>query len=161
DAKLKFVEELVKILEREFKKLKRSRIAIVKVRWNLKRGLEFTWEREDQMRLKYPQLFSAIGAYDLGVATPRALVYAGLMTSGDARSWYMISGDAKSWVKLMISKSKRHLVESRVVCVSLREASSDRSGSREQFADAVFGAVVAVDELSGVWLRRLSVQPIL
>ncbi|GKB49065.1 hypothetical protein Tco_0899818 [Tanacetum coccineum] len=39
-----------------------------------------------------------LGAYDLGVATPRALVYAGLMTSGDARSWYMISGDAKPWV---------------------------------------------------------------
>ncbi|GKB33336.1 hypothetical protein Tco_0872737 [Tanacetum coccineum] len=38
-----------------------------------------------------------LGAYDLGVATPRALVYAGMMTSGDARSWYMISGDAKSW----------------------------------------------------------------
>ncbi|GJQ90152.1 hypothetical protein Tco_0001291 [Tanacetum coccineum] len=35
------------------------------------------------------------GAYDLGVATPRALVYVGLMTNGDARSWYMISGDAK------------------------------------------------------------------
>ncbi|GJT51297.1 hypothetical protein Tco_0977454 [Tanacetum coccineum] len=35
------------------------------------------------------------GAYDLGVATPRALVYAGLMTSGDARSWYMIREDAK------------------------------------------------------------------
>ncbi|GJW41205.1 putative reverse transcriptase domain-containing protein [Tanacetum coccineum] len=32
DAKLNFVEELVEILEREFKKLKRSRIAIVKVR---------------------------------------------------------------------------------------------------------------------------------
>nr|GEW47085.1 hypothetical protein [Tanacetum cinerariifolium] len=39
-----------------------------------------------------------LGAYDLGVATPRALVYAGVMTSGDARSRYMISGDAKSWV---------------------------------------------------------------
>ncbi|GJV06106.1 putative reverse transcriptase domain-containing protein [Tanacetum coccineum] len=59
DAKLNFVEEPVKILEREFKKLKRSRIAIVKVRWNSKRGPEFTWEREDQMRLKYPHLFSA------------------------------------------------------------------------------------------------------
>ncbi|GKD56048.1 hypothetical protein Tco_1289435 [Tanacetum coccineum] len=56
DAKLNFVEELVEILEREFKKLKRSRIAIVKVRWNSKRGLEFTWEREDQMKLKYPHL---------------------------------------------------------------------------------------------------------
>ncbi|GJR17831.1 putative reverse transcriptase domain-containing protein [Tanacetum coccineum] len=36
DAKLNFIEELVEILEREFKKLKRSRIAIIKVRWNLK-----------------------------------------------------------------------------------------------------------------------------
>ncbi|GKE61960.1 putative reverse transcriptase domain-containing protein [Tanacetum coccineum] len=42
----------------QFKKLKRSRIAIVKVRWNSKRGPEFTWKREDQMKLKYPHLFS-------------------------------------------------------------------------------------------------------
>ncbi|GJY17801.1 hypothetical protein Tco_0389292 [Tanacetum coccineum] len=62
DAKLNFVEEPVKILEREFKKLKRSRIAIVKVRWNLKRGPEFTWEREDQMKLKYPHLFSDVSS---------------------------------------------------------------------------------------------------
>nr|GEX70375.1 RNA-directed DNA polymerase homolog [Tanacetum cinerariifolium] len=38
----------------EFKKLKRSRIVIVKVRWNSKCGPEFKWEREDQMKLKYP-----------------------------------------------------------------------------------------------------------
>ncbi|GKA06845.1 hypothetical protein Tco_0686069 [Tanacetum coccineum] len=60
DAKLNFVEEPVEILEREFKKLKRSRIAIVKVQWNSKRGSEFTWEREDQMKLKYPYLFSDV-----------------------------------------------------------------------------------------------------
>ncbi|GJZ35122.1 putative reverse transcriptase domain-containing protein [Tanacetum coccineum] len=53
DAKLNFVEEPVEILEREFKKLKWSRISIVKVRWNSKHGPEFTWEREDQMKLKY------------------------------------------------------------------------------------------------------------
>ncbi|GKF47228.1 putative reverse transcriptase domain-containing protein, partial [Tanacetum coccineum] len=51
DAKLNFVEELVEILERDIKKLKRSRIAIVKVWWNSKCGPEFTWEREDQMKL--------------------------------------------------------------------------------------------------------------
>ncbi|GJS29989.1 hypothetical protein Tco_0490609 [Tanacetum coccineum] len=34
DSKLNFIEEPVEILEREFKKLKRSRIAIVKVQWN-------------------------------------------------------------------------------------------------------------------------------
>nr|GEY27251.1 putative reverse transcriptase domain-containing protein [Tanacetum cinerariifolium] len=47
DAKLNFMEEPVEVLEREFKKLKRSRIPIVKVRWNSKRGPEFTWEREN------------------------------------------------------------------------------------------------------------------
>ncbi|GKC01043.1 putative reverse transcriptase domain-containing protein [Tanacetum coccineum] len=52
----------VKILEREFKKLKRSRIAIVKVRWNSKCGPKFTWEREDQMKLKYPHLFSDVSS---------------------------------------------------------------------------------------------------
>ncbi|GJW83313.1 putative reverse transcriptase domain-containing protein [Tanacetum coccineum] len=62
DAKLNFVEELVEILEREFKQLKRSRIAIVKVRWNSKRGPEFTWERKDQMKLKYPHLFSDVSS---------------------------------------------------------------------------------------------------
>ncbi|GJW61351.1 putative reverse transcriptase domain-containing protein [Tanacetum coccineum] len=40
-------------------------------------------------------LLEALGACDIGVAAPRALVYAGLMTSGDARLRYMISGDAK------------------------------------------------------------------
>ncbi|GJW65855.1 putative reverse transcriptase domain-containing protein [Tanacetum coccineum] len=58
DAKLNFVEEHVEILEKEFKKLKRSRIAIVKVRWNSKRVPKFTWECEDQMKLMYPHLFS-------------------------------------------------------------------------------------------------------
>ncbi|GJY89698.1 putative reverse transcriptase domain-containing protein [Tanacetum coccineum] len=62
DAKLNFVEEPIEILEREFKKLKRSRISIVKVRWNSKRGPEFTWEREDQMKLKYPHLFSDVSS---------------------------------------------------------------------------------------------------
>ncbi|GJS25248.1 putative reverse transcriptase domain-containing protein [Tanacetum coccineum] len=64
DDKLNFVEEPVEIMEREFKKLKRSRIAIVKVQWNSKCGPEFTWEREDQMKLKYPHLFSADSSSD-------------------------------------------------------------------------------------------------
>ncbi|GJR76217.1 putative ribonuclease H-like domain-containing protein [Tanacetum coccineum] len=48
DDKLHFVEEPVEIVGREVKRLKRSRIPLVKVRWNSKRGPEFTWEREDQ-----------------------------------------------------------------------------------------------------------------
>nr|GEX68007.1 putative reverse transcriptase domain-containing protein [Tanacetum cinerariifolium] len=57
DEKLNFVEELVEIMDGEFKQLKQSRIPIVKVRWNSKRGLEFTWECENQIRTKYQHLF--------------------------------------------------------------------------------------------------------
>ncbi|GJR02851.1 putative reverse transcriptase domain-containing protein [Tanacetum coccineum] len=44
--------------DREVKQLKQSRIPIIKVRWNSRRGPEFTWEREDQFRKKYPHLFT-------------------------------------------------------------------------------------------------------
>ncbi|GKD62459.1 putative reverse transcriptase domain-containing protein [Tanacetum coccineum] len=60
DDKLNFVEEPVETMDREVKQLKQSRFPIVKVRRNSKRGPEFTWEREDQYRAKYPYLFSNI-----------------------------------------------------------------------------------------------------
>ncbi|GJS66782.1 putative reverse transcriptase domain-containing protein [Tanacetum coccineum] len=47
DDKLHFIEEPVKIMDREVKCLKQSHIPLIKVRWNSKRGPEFTWERED------------------------------------------------------------------------------------------------------------------
>ncbi|GKD48342.1 putative reverse transcriptase domain-containing protein [Tanacetum coccineum] len=59
DKTLHFVEEPLEIMDREVKTLKRSKIPIVKVRWNSKRGPEFTWEREDHMKARYPQLFVA------------------------------------------------------------------------------------------------------
>ncbi|GJU99121.1 putative reverse transcriptase domain-containing protein [Tanacetum coccineum] len=57
DKTLCFIEEPVEIMDREIKSLKRSKISLVKVHWNSKRGPEFTWEREDYMKSKYPQLF--------------------------------------------------------------------------------------------------------
>ncbi|GKA14640.1 putative reverse transcriptase domain-containing protein [Tanacetum coccineum] len=60
DDKLNFVEKLIEIMDREVKQLKRSCILIVKVKWNSKRGPEFTWECKDQIRAKYPHLFSNI-----------------------------------------------------------------------------------------------------
>ncbi|GKF99342.1 hypothetical protein Tco_0298125, partial [Tanacetum coccineum] len=48
-------EEPVEIMEREIKQLKRSRIPLIKVRWNSRRCPEFTWEREDSFKQKYPQ----------------------------------------------------------------------------------------------------------
>ncbi|GKC81789.1 putative reverse transcriptase domain-containing protein [Tanacetum coccineum] len=58
DDKLNFIEEPVEVMDREVKRLKQSRIPIVKVRWNSRRGPEYTWEREDQMQKKYPHLFA-------------------------------------------------------------------------------------------------------
>ncbi|GKE54852.1 putative reverse transcriptase domain-containing protein [Tanacetum coccineum] len=60
DEKLNFIEEPVEIMNREVKLLKKSRIPIVKVHWNSRRGPEYTWEREDQMQKKYPHPLSSI-----------------------------------------------------------------------------------------------------
>nr|GFD15374.1 putative reverse transcriptase domain-containing protein [Tanacetum cinerariifolium] len=57
DEKMYFIEEPIEIVDRQIKKLKRSWIPIVKVRWDSHRGAEFTWEREDQFKSKYPHLF--------------------------------------------------------------------------------------------------------
>ncbi|GKA69368.1 putative reverse transcriptase domain-containing protein [Tanacetum coccineum] len=58
DDKLNFIEEPVEIMDHEVKRLKKSRILIVKFRWNSRRGPEFTWECEDQMQKKYLHLFA-------------------------------------------------------------------------------------------------------
>ncbi|GKB50212.1 hypothetical protein Tco_0900965 [Tanacetum coccineum] len=78
------------------------------------------------------------GAYDLGVATPRALVYVGLMTSGDARSWYMISGDAKSWVLSVLAYIHCHIAQL-----------SNCEFNDQQEYPTVTGVVPAVPDISG------------
>nr|GEZ59162.1 putative reverse transcriptase domain-containing protein [Tanacetum cinerariifolium] len=60
DDKLNFVEEPVEIMDREIKQLRQSHIPIIKVRWNSKRGLKYTWECKDEihtihMGLWYPK----------------------------------------------------------------------------------------------------------
>ncbi|GJZ39360.1 putative reverse transcriptase domain-containing protein [Tanacetum coccineum] len=49
DDKLHFIEEPVKIMDHEVKRLRQSHVPIVKVRWNSRRGPEFTWECKDQL----------------------------------------------------------------------------------------------------------------
>ncbi|GJZ01469.1 hypothetical protein Tco_0519430 [Tanacetum coccineum] len=58
DDKLNFIEKPVEFKDQEVKRLKQSRIPIVKVCWNSRRGPQFTWEREDQMKKKYPHPFA-------------------------------------------------------------------------------------------------------
>nr|GEV25164.1 reverse transcriptase domain-containing protein [Tanacetum cinerariifolium] len=64
DDKFHLIKEQVEIIDREVKHLKQSYILIVKVRWNSKRGPEFTWEREDQMQKKAPFLGCITAAFD-------------------------------------------------------------------------------------------------
>nr|GFD13638.1 putative reverse transcriptase domain-containing protein [Tanacetum cinerariifolium] len=58
EDKLYFIKEPIEVMDREVKRLKQSRISIVKVRWNSRRGHEFTWECEYQMQKEYPHLFA-------------------------------------------------------------------------------------------------------
>nr|GEZ79084.1 putative reverse transcriptase domain-containing protein [Tanacetum cinerariifolium] len=58
DDKLIFIEEPVEIMDREIKQLRQSRIPIIKVRWNSKKGPKYTWEGEDEIHAKYPHLFT-------------------------------------------------------------------------------------------------------
>nr|GEV05518.1 putative reverse transcriptase domain-containing protein [Tanacetum cinerariifolium] len=58
DDKFRFVEETVKIMNRKVKQLKQSRILIINVRWNSRRGPRFTRKREDQFKKKYLHLFT-------------------------------------------------------------------------------------------------------
>ncbi|GJR28070.1 putative reverse transcriptase domain-containing protein [Tanacetum coccineum] len=68
DDKIHFVEEPVKIMDREVKQLKQSRILIIKVWWNSRRGPEFTWESEDQFRenifVRFNTIITSLKALD-------------------------------------------------------------------------------------------------
>jgi hypothetical protein len=57
DDQLHFFEEPIETMDRETKRMRQSRIHIVKVRRNSRQGPEFTWECEDRMQRKYPHLF--------------------------------------------------------------------------------------------------------
>ncbi|GJR39685.1 hypothetical protein Tco_1215369 [Tanacetum coccineum] len=59
DDKLQMIEKPMEVVDREVKRLNQSRIPIVKLCWNSQRGPEFTWEREDQIKKKYPHLFTS------------------------------------------------------------------------------------------------------
>ncbi|GJR21432.1 putative reverse transcriptase domain-containing protein [Tanacetum coccineum] len=56
--KLQFVKEPLEIIDHEVWRLKHSQIPIVKVRWNSRRGLEYTWECEDEIKRKYSHMFA-------------------------------------------------------------------------------------------------------
>ncbi|KAI3819508.1 hypothetical protein L1987_13348 [Smallanthus sonchifolius] len=58
DNSLNYVEELIAIIDRAEKRLRNKSIHLVKVQWKHRKGSEVTWEKEDEMRGLYPQLFN-------------------------------------------------------------------------------------------------------
>ena len=57
DDKLNYVERPVAIVDRKEKQLRNKIVRLVKVQWTNRKGSDFTWESEDEMRRDYPQLF--------------------------------------------------------------------------------------------------------
>ncbi|KAK6116067.1 hypothetical protein DH2020_008336 [Rehmannia glutinosa] len=54
---LTYEERPMRILDRVEKELRRTKVTLVKVLWKNHAMEEATWEREDEMRVIYPQLF--------------------------------------------------------------------------------------------------------
>ncbi|GJW50602.1 putative reverse transcriptase domain-containing protein [Tanacetum coccineum] len=96
DENLRFIEEPIEIIERDVKKLKRRRIPLVKVRWNSRQGAEYTWEREDQFRKRYPNLFSET-VPPSGVANPE-LVGQGFLKGVHGRQIYYAAGTIRTFI---------------------------------------------------------------
>ncbi|KAL0549264.1 hypothetical protein IC582_013745 [Cucumis melo] len=57
DENLSYAEQPVEVLAREVKTLRNKEIPLVKVLWRNHRVEEATWEREDDMKSRYPELF--------------------------------------------------------------------------------------------------------
>ncbi|KAJ9544494.1 hypothetical protein OSB04_024201 [Centaurea solstitialis] len=58
DESLNYVERPVAVIDRKVKRLRSKEIGIVKVQWQHRKGSEWTWEPEAEMREHYPELFS-------------------------------------------------------------------------------------------------------
>ena len=56
---LSYVEHPLKVLDEKEKVLRNKSILLVKVLWKYHDLEEATWERKDEIKAKYPQLFEA------------------------------------------------------------------------------------------------------
>ncbi|KAJ9544791.1 hypothetical protein OSB04_024498 [Centaurea solstitialis] len=92
DEQLRAAEEPIEILDREIKQLRRSKIPIVKVRWNSRHGPELTWEQEAFMKDKYPHLFTKNPCAPRVSALAGCYIYYGIaseicLQKGKIRNW--------------------------------------------------------------------------
>ena len=64
DGSLNYVERPVAILDQKTKRLRNKEVKLVKVQWQHRKGSEWTWEPESEMRGFYPELFGPAGFED-------------------------------------------------------------------------------------------------
>ena len=58
DDHLNYIERPVAILDQKTKALSNKVVSLVKVQWQHRKGSEWTWEPESEMREHYPELFT-------------------------------------------------------------------------------------------------------
>ncbi|GJX23165.1 hypothetical protein Tco_0227610 [Tanacetum coccineum] len=139
DDKLHFVEEPLEIVGREVKRLKRSRIPLVKVRWNSKRGPEFTWEREDQFKKKYPHLFTKTAS-----SSSAASILDKIMNDKDWLAWLV------DLLSLLVSGQLTHFVarsehcQCKLLCDVGLHLVHKEGGFHVIFVDVIVGVVIVV-----------------
>ncbi|GJR77728.1 putative nucleotidyltransferase, ribonuclease H [Tanacetum coccineum] len=59
NEKLRYDEEPIQIIDRKIMKSRSKQIPLVKVEWQFHRGPQATWEPEEEMKEKYPELFNS------------------------------------------------------------------------------------------------------
>ncbi|KAJ9542437.1 hypothetical protein OSB04_028943 [Centaurea solstitialis] len=89
DGQLRVSEEPIEILDREIKQLRRSRIPIIKVRWNSRHGPEFTWEREAFMKSKFLRFKNTFKDQSIIISKEKLLL--GLVTAAKKLRHYFES----------------------------------------------------------------------
>ncbi|XP_057251767.1 uncharacterized protein LOC130591845 [Beta vulgaris subsp. vulgaris] len=70
DETLTFEERPVRILDSKTRNTRNKAIKLVKVLWSNHQTEEATWETEDDMRKRYPELFSEVRLLSFGDETP-------------------------------------------------------------------------------------------
>ncbi|KAJ9557882.1 hypothetical protein OSB04_012496 [Centaurea solstitialis] len=120
DERLNYVERPIAVLERKTKTLRNKEVGIVKVQWEHRKGSEWTWEPEDEMRRNYPNLsyeVSIIRVFELAqsltsvcsLSESLPVVYSTFLVSGFGGRGTEKYGKRRENVKIAQTQSSSHL----------------------------------------------------
>ncbi|KAJ9557738.1 hypothetical protein OSB04_012352 [Centaurea solstitialis] len=104
DGSLNYVERPVAVLDRKVKRLRSKEIGIVKVQWQHRKGSEWTWEPEAEMREHYPEL--------IGVVRPSPAL------AGDGGLWAVVSSSVSAGARVAVAIHVAAAVRCHVVAVA-------------------------------------------